>query len=90
MDYPFKYTAEDIIEFYQVFDKHPNRDEFVKAMLQEYDAMRTCDVVLIWQCFEYAEYEGKQIEREKIISKLGIGRRSILASLIDGVEGRFD
>ena len=82
MDYPFKFTADNIVEFYQVFDKYPNRYEFVKAMLQEYDAMITCDVVLIWQCFEYAENEGIKKERKRLVEKIG-NARAKLDMLVD-------
>jgi len=59
----FRYTVEDIIEFYKVFDRFPNRNDFIKVMADEYDAISVSDIVLMWQCFDYAD--NKRMSNEK-------------------------
>lgn len=78
----FEFTAEDIIKFYQVFDTFPNRNDFIKVMANEYDAILIKNIVLMWQCFEYAENEGINKERKRLVEKIG-NARAKLDMLVD-------
>jgi len=83
MSAEFKYCAEDILYLYQTYTMFPSKRHFLDVVKATEPAvvLDEQDAVLMWQCFEIADYEAREDEKQAIGYKLICVRKKLIGFL---------